>query len=162
MKSCKQCGWKNFEVSNACERCGTEFPRINIYKTKRKSVLSILARGFMLIPNVWNGIGFLFYVFAWLIGMCLLSIFASTDVQRMVTISSWIAIGGLIGIYYKLPFALTTFIMTIKYFRRCQEGNKASIAFGVCTILFVNLLAGIFMLCDRIEIPKVVVKKEEI
>lgn len=38
--------------------------------------------------------------------------------------------------------------MTIKYFRKVRNGEPVSVAFKVCTLLFVNQIAGIVMLCD--------------
>lgn len=39
--------------------------------------------------------------------------------------------------------------MTIVYFRRTSQGIPMSVAFKVCTLIFVNLIAGILMLCDN-------------
>ena len=39
--------------------------------------------------------------------------------------------------------------MTISYFEKVKKGEKVSTAFKVCSLLFVSLLGGIFMLCDN-------------
>ena len=39
--------------------------------------------------------------------------------------------------------------MTIKYNNSIKEGTNVSMAFKVCTLLFVNLIAGVLMLCDN-------------
>jgi len=39
--------------------------------------------------------------------------------------------------------------MTVVYFNKVNQGQKVGTAFKVCTLLFVNLIAGILMLCDN-------------
>lgn len=42
--------------------------------------------------------------------------------------------------------------MTVVYFRRTREGGNVGLGFKICTLLFVNLIAGILMLCDGEDI----------
>ena len=51
-------------------------------------------------------------------------------------------VGYLIPLAWCLP-------MTIVYFGKVKRGEKVSTGFKVCTLLFVNLIAGIVMLCDK-------------
>lgn len=39
--------------------------------------------------------------------------------------------------------------MTISYSKKIKNGEPVSTGFKVCTLLFVNLIAGILMLCDN-------------
>ena len=39
--------------------------------------------------------------------------------------------------------------MTLSYSRKIQNGEPVSTGFKVCTLLFVNTIAGILMLCDN-------------
>lgn len=39
--------------------------------------------------------------------------------------------------------------MTISYFNKTKRGETVSTGFKVCSLLFVSLLGGIFMLCDH-------------
>ena len=41
--------------------------------------------------------------------------------------------------------------MTITYWKACDQGKDVSVAFKVCSLLFVNVIAGVLMLCDSIE-----------
>lgn len=41
-----------------------------------------------------------------------------------------------------------TIPMTVKYFSSVKEGRPVSTGFKVCSLLFVNLIAGILMLVD--------------
>lgn len=38
--------------------------------------------------------------------------------------------------------------MTVSYFGKAERGEPVSIGFKICTLLFVNMIAGILMLCD--------------
>ena len=37
--------------------------------------------------------------------------------------------------------------MFISFFRRVKDGRRVGIAFKICTLLFVSLIAGVLMLC---------------
>lgn len=39
--------------------------------------------------------------------------------------------------------------MTVSYCRKIKNGEPVSIAFKVCSLLFVSLAGGILMLCDQ-------------
>ena len=39
--------------------------------------------------------------------------------------------------------------MTISYSKKLESGEPISTGFKVCTLLFVNLISGILMLCDK-------------
>lgn len=47
-----------------------------------------------------------------------------------------------IGLAWCLP-------MTIIYFKKVKSGAPIGTGFKVCSLLFVSLLGGIFMLCDK-------------
>ncbi len=37
--------------------------------------------------------------------------------------------------------------MTVSFFRKVSDGRKVGVGFKVCTLLFVNIVAGICLLC---------------
>lgn len=39
--------------------------------------------------------------------------------------------------------------MTVSYFKKIANGEPISTGFKVCTLLFVNVIGGILMLCDK-------------
>ena len=39
--------------------------------------------------------------------------------------------------------------MTVHYHKAAKENRPVGIGFKICTLLFVNLLSGILMLCDK-------------
>lgn len=40
-----------------------------------------------------------------------------------------------------------TIPMTVSFFNKVRDGRKVGVGFKVCTLLFVNLIAGICLLC---------------
>lgn len=50
--------------------------------------------------------------------------------------------------FYLIPLAWCL-PMTIIYFGKIKRGESVSTGFKVCTLLFVDLIAGIVMLCDK-------------
>ena len=47
-----------------------------------------------------------------------------------------------IGLAWCLP-------MTLHYFKKIKRGERLGTGFKVCSLIFVSLLGGIFMLCDN-------------
>ena len=45
--------------------------------------------------------------------------------------------------------------MTISYSNKIKRGKPVSTGFKVCVLLFVNIVAGIIMLCDRDKISNI-------
>ncbi len=58
---------------------------------------------------------------------------------------------GCISVGWTLIPLIWCIPMTISYWKACDENRDVSVAFKVCSLLFVNLIAGILMLCDSIE-----------
>lgn len=57
-------------------------------------------------------------------------------------------LGTIIMGIYIIPLAWCL-PMTISYCRKVKRGEPVSTGFKVCSLLFVSLLGGIFMLCDN-------------
>ena len=54
----------------------------------------------------------------------------------------------LVGFFWAIP--LCWYIpMTVSYKNKIKTGQPISTAFCVCTLLFLNLISGILMLCDN-------------
>ena len=56
-------------------------------------------------------------------------------------------ISTVIGGFAILPLAWSI-PMTVAYFKKVKEGRKAGLCFKICSLLFVNIFAGVYMLCD--------------
>ena len=57
-------------------------------------------------------------------------------------------IGCVFSGFWLLPLAWTI-PMTLNYCQKIKTGEKLSTGFKICSLLFVNLIAGILMLCDE-------------
>ena len=99
-----------------------------------KNTLRTVAKVFMLISTIGAGLAliatpilFFFFkdVFVWLL-------------QHRIELGTGIAVAWCIP-------------MTVHYFKCCEDNRQPSTGFKVCTLLFVNLIAGICMLIDRDE-----------
>ena len=53
--------------------------------------------------------------------------------------------------FFLLPLAWCL-PMTISYCRKIKAGEPIGVGFKICSLLFVSLLGGIFMLCDNDKI----------
>lgn len=64
-------------------------------------------------------------------------------VAKVFMILSCIGAGiSLIPLCWMIP-------MTVHYFNAVKEHRPVSVGFKVCTLLFVNIISGIVMLCDN-------------
>ena len=52
------------------------------------------------------------------------------------------------ALYFLIPLCWTL-PMTIVYFSKTNSRQPISVGFKICTLLFVSLIAGILMLCDK-------------
>lgn len=55
-------------------------------------------------------------------------------------------VGAMMAFLIPLAWCLP---MTISYNRKIKQGEPVSVGFKVCCLLFVNVIAGILMLCDN-------------
>lgn len=53
------------------------------------------------------------------------------------------------SIYLFLIPLLWCIPMTVSYFKKTKNNEEISTGFKVCTLFFVNIVAGILMLCDN-------------
>ena len=61
----------------------------------------------------------------------------------------FMVLGCITSAFFYLVPLIWTIPMTIYYFNSTQNGEKVSGGFKICSLLFVNLIAGILMLCDN-------------
>lgn len=53
------------------------------------------------------------------------------------------------GLIFCLILLMIAMLMTANYFKATSKNQSVSIGFKVCTLLFVSMIAGILMLCDK-------------
>lgn len=75
---------------------------------------------------------------------------SGSDTETLTTVAKVFMILGCVSMAFLYLIPLAWCIpMTIHYFKAIKNGEKLSTAFKVCSLLFVNLVAGIIMLCDK-------------
>ena len=159
MKTCEICGEKNFDTAKACTRCKTPFtdrnepiPTIDpqsfnpppYYATQRTverrgSDLSLPVKIFMLITTCSSALALLITLIGWFIALAL----PQYAVPDEFKIAMWFVMIMMLAIF------LVPLFMTMHYFKTVGSGKKIGVAFKICTLLFVNLIAGVIMLCDE-------------
>lgn len=72
---------------------------------------------------------------------------STTDLKTITKV--FMVIGCVLSAFYFLIPLCWTLPMTIVYFNKVKEHQPIGTGFKVCTLLFVSLIAGILMLCDK-------------
>ena len=159
MKICPNCKTNNFDMNTECEKCGYPL-RLNFNETVvahlsntdgAKPVFTVtrkttnlsnsqrVARAFMIVSCILSIFSFFcFVVFLNFVDNVLVIIFNS-GINNAVYY-------GLISLSL-LRVAFSIFIIGI-YNHRIVNDKKVGIAFGVVTLIFVNRISGILIICD--------------
>ncbi len=61
----------------------------------------------------------------------------------------FMVLGCIAGAFCFLIPLCWTIPMTVSYSNAVKNGKSVSIGFKICALLFVNIIAGILMLCDK-------------
>ena len=164
MKVCKNCGAQNFDIKQNCDKCGyplyekgshvtrqqvaykenintsisqrQPYKNLSVPKPKKPSGVAIAAEVFLILTNIVYDLCSVFFLF-FLIST------AGIDSFQIVTMEA------LIGLLSFLPFSIASAVVLAVYVRKMGVGEKVGTAFKVCTLLFINIIAGILMLCDN-------------
>ena len=158
MKVCRNCGTRNFDIDTTCGKCHAPLmskvdkalgvqPVFNTQGSIEKVAvpqnngLSITAKVFLIIACVYQGIAAL---------TCLI-ILLSTGVIINAYGGGPEGFAWLYFIIMSLCVAhvVISICMTSSYFGKLYERKKIGTAFKVLTLIFVDLVAGILMLCDE-------------
>ena len=125
MKYCEHCGNELLDEAVMCPKCGT------ILKIKKdKNALGFAAWILMIVSivaTVLSSIGMFFFYL---------------DIDPDISFAIFILISNLVPLAWIIP-------MTVSLKRKVKYDLYISKAFKVCTLLFVNILAGIFLLCTK-------------
>lgn len=150
MKICRNCGAKNFEVNQKCEKCNQPFLKRTTIKPPSR--VAIAAKVFLLISMIERIVGFAVYFIFWLIALC--SPVQDNPIERKLII--------LILLICMIAFMILAIIAIIffnSYNNKLYSGEKISTSLKICTLIFVNVIAGILMLCDT-EKKAIVIQAE--
>lgn len=136
MKHCSYCGEKLDDDSKFCPKCGKKVEEFNSSNVNSSSDGSTINSS---NTKVWTGIKLTSFIFM------LISILISVFTIFTIYFSS----NGS-GFRIRIPIALIWQIpMTIYYYKAVINKKKTSTGFKVCTLIFLNLISGILMLCDK-------------
>ncbi len=143
MKYCTKCGQQLLDGDCYCPKCGTKvennmnfytnysnnFDNGQCYNGQKRNTLQLIAMIFMIISCAWCGFLFLFNI--------------TINPNNLPSNYAFlVALGYLVPLFWALP-------MTIVYISKTKKKENVSTAFKVCSLLFVNFIAGILMLCDN-------------
>lgn len=75
---------------------------------------------------------------------------ATTNTSSLKTVAKVFMLIGCImsGFYFLIPLCWTI-PMTMHYWKAVENKTPVETSFKVCSLIFVSLIAGIFMLCDN-------------
>ena len=139
MKYCSKCGNQINENAVICPKCGCIIDNsiINHKSSPSKNIggLKIAAGIFMIIRAILSG-------------LALIPLFAYLPVLAYYGGYSY-GFGLTLVLLIDVPLIITQIAMTIVYWRRVNDREPIGLGFKICSLLFVSLVGGILMLCDR-------------
>lgn len=154
MKICPNCKSQNFDVKTVCERCGCPLP-----KNQFETVVTIPNNNptnttFYITNTQQTNRGLRIAINVFLIISCVLSAISmfSLSILWMVSLVAGIELLTtvyLISAILYLARMIVGICMTVKYQKKTDNDRRVGVGFKICTLLFVNLIAGILMLCDN-------------
>ena len=118
-----------------------EMPKVPVYNN---TSMTTAAKVFMIITTVGQGLSTLLMLIMWIIFACL-------AFRDNATLESGIVLAFLFACLAVLVIGLTvSLIMTIIYYQKTANSKeRVGTGFKICTLLFVNFIAGILMLVDE-------------
>ncbi len=122
------CGSQLTDESVICTNCGC-LVQIATEK-KNASSLKTVAKIFLILSCAACGVAFLSSLFCMFLGL------------------NWLRYAAIISVIYLIPLAWAI-PMTVHYWKAVKNNRPVDTAFKVCTLLFINTVSGILMLCDK-------------
>ena len=128
MKFCGNCGNKLDDNVNFCPLCGNPTRQTeHVNNNTNNSEAIVRSQGV--------GIIFAFMIISWALNILLIIVFFGIPYYCLML--------GILPLLWKIP-------MTIYFANHLlRSKTKISIAFKICTLIFVSIIAGICMLCNK-------------
>lgn len=145
---CKRCGAQVETDVVFCPKCGTPTADVPVQTQPvihRPTGLQNTAKAFMVIACIIEAIsiipllffpsvlGYIAYYIEYYFGIVLPALMTSSIASFLIAIAP---------LLWMIP-------MTVSYGKKITSGEKVGVGFKLCTLLFVNLISGILMLCDK-------------
>jgi len=121
MKYCSKCGNEIFDDTVICPHCGCYTD--DMCKNKKNSEYKTTAMVFMIVRCA---------------------------IVFIISIATFITDGFIVGARWFLPL-LWCVPMTIVYSLKTSDGEEVGLCFKILSLIFVSVVAGIVMLCDKTE-----------
>lgn len=137
MKYCPKCGAELLDEAEMCPSCGESLAKKS---SSNNGTLYTVAKVFMIITIVASLIGALMSVIT-LAGLGSLGL-SQEELFAMKVTQIIFIIAYLIPLAWCIP-------MTISLSRKAKNHEPISTAFKVCTLIFVNIISGICLLCAK-------------
>lgn len=139
MKFCQYCGAEVHEEAVVCVHCGRSIdqPKKSGSQSNANTLITI-AKVFMIISCA--GIP----AFGLLYGLIMLATALATATTEIIIAAVAFLIGFCIPLAWMLP-------LTINVHNKSKNHEPIGVGIKVCTLLFVNVVAGILLLCANDE-----------
>lgn len=138
MKYCQHCGGEIHDEAVICIHCGRAIQNSPATNKSNVSTLITIAKVFMIISCVAAPAVGLIY------GFILIAIAAAAATTEALIAAIILMIGCCLPLAWTLP-------LTISVNRKSKSHEPIGIAVKICTLLFVNTIAGILLLCANDE-----------
>lgn len=131
---CSKCGAEINDEAVICPKCGCETGYKKKSVDNTNETLRMIAKIFMLLSTI--AIGFLSII------IFVLNVIEFLDFERQMAEAIPIFLLCIIPLAWCIS-------MTVHYWKKVGRNEPVSTAFKVCTLIFVNTVSGILMLCDN-------------
>jgi len=142
IKYCSHCGSQLKEGADFCVNCGcraTPEPSNQAKSVNKDKILTMIAQVFMVMTCAEVGIIALVFIgLANLVGM--VSVYSAEFFFVIFFIT--LAFVSLVPLAWCIP-------MTVYLFKSAKENKPVSMTYKICTLIFVNIVAGILLLCRK-------------
>lgn len=138
MKYCMKCGNEMLDEAAICMKCGCPVPNAQIFapaQSPKKTVAPLRTAALVLMVLTMAFFAIYALMFA-IVGMAA----AMTDGPAGL---------ALVGLIFLLPLAWQV-PMLVYLAKRLKGDREIGVGFKVCTLIFVNPIAGILLLCEGV------------
>lgn len=138
-KFCNYCGAEVFKDAVVCPACGCQLAG------NSGNALQIITKVLMVLSGVAVLLGAIVMLVLSLVDANIAKVCDDDVSYEFYELLSRIFIGMFVAFALSLAWIIP---MTVHYFKATKKNQLVGTAFKVCTLIFVNVLAGILLFCD--------------
>ena len=139
-KFCNYCGVETLKDAVVCPKCGC------LLAKSSGNVLQIMTKILLVLSGVVVLLGAIVMLILALVDTNIANACEDNASYELYQLLSRIFISIFVACALSMAWIIP---MTAHYFKATKNLQTVGTAFKVCTLIFVNLVAGILMLCDR-------------